>query len=100
MAIMTIEQKITNKKLVTLFEGNYKKITVKKFWNSHGKMIPRDVEVFSGDVKITKLTQTSDICGDQEFWSLYINGERINGDVSGYSFGLNVGTVKVTIGWG
>ena len=83
-----------------------KKVLVKIFpeWDSHGdrSLFDNPYTKF-GQVKIISLDVENTI-GDTDFdtseWDLYINDEKISGDVHEYSLNGMVLTIHLTVGWG
>jgi hypothetical protein len=96
-------RKIRNEEV--LFETE-KKVLVKIFpeWDSHGdRSLFNDPYTKFGQVKIVSF-EVENTIGDtkveSEEWDLYINDEKISGEVHEYSLNGMVLTIHLTIGWG
>ena len=103
--------KVVSKKETTLFKKDDIKIRVSYFWDSHGKLVKWDRDgkhskTFNGNAKITQIELVRDWkyggIMNEEHWNLNINGEKIDGDVYGYSYNpnSNILNLKLVCGWG
>jgi hypothetical protein len=90
-----------------IYEKKNVQVKVSFYWDSHGKMIPmkggpRNCKTFSrkcADVKIMERKSTM-MKADWEIWTLTINNEKINGEVSGYNYNNENIRIKVIVGSG
>jgi hypothetical protein len=104
---VTMDIPQTNVKLETLVERDNVDVNVRFFWDSHGTLVSfpggpneeRNLSRLGVSVKVVKKTYTQ-MGQDWESWLLYINGERISGEVEEYTFKGKKSTVLVVIGWG
>lgn len=106
----TIRFQTTSKTEKTLFESENINLKINFFWDSHGKMIPweldgkKSMSRKNASVKIVEVKQTYDITGDSVFtsWVVYVNGSFVSGDIARYSTTQN-GTmlnIKSVVGSG
>ena len=103
---------IRNEKEETLLEGHFDQINLANFWDSHGKNIPfpgykdqKTARIRNCNVKIIK--RTFDIHWNDEMkptsheqWSLFVNGEKIVGDVISYKGSVENLKIKLCVGAG
>lgn len=102
---------VEEKERKTLINDTFKEVIIKNYWDSHGKQVAwkdetgktqrtfKNAKVLLEEVK---KVYHFEYTGDHEFdaWDLTINGEKYNGEITGYKGSGDQLVLKACIGAG
>lgn len=89
----------------TLLKGKIKKITVKKYWDSHGNEVDwgTDITKFDTEKDFEIISKERDIYGQIfEIWNILVDGERFDTEfeLTGYRLNGNNLVLHACVGAG